>query len=74
MKTLLLLLLPFFVVSQDTTKAKLLILQGKNYHKVVDGYVITVKDSCKCKAVGFLTVRKRPFISKYKVQDYYISK
>jgi hypothetical protein len=74
--------LPLFIISllcciaackaQDTTKAQLMIVQGRNFHKVVTGYVVTVKDSCTCKPIAFLTIRKQPFTAKYRVADYYI--
>lgn len=77
MKTLLLILLPFFAISQekDTLKAVLKIQQG-NYTKYVKGYVVLTKD---CKVVEYLRVNTwrnkeqlKSFRKKHKVVDYWL--
>lgn len=76
-KLILAIFLPISCFAQeklDTSKAKLLIRQGKNYHKVLDGFVITQKDGCSCKAIDYLTLRKKRFPKRFKVEDYYIVK
>ena len=67
MKTLLLILLPFFAASQDTLPAILKVQQG-NYTKYVKGYVV-LKD---CKAVEFLRVntwRRKEQLKSFKRQQ-----
>jgi len=73
MKNLLiaLLLLPIGLLGQDTSKAKLWRAEGKGIfkiHRAVDGYVILTKGE----KPKYLTLRKRPFKSKYCIEDYYI--
>jgi hypothetical protein len=72
MKTLILLLLPFFgFAQQDTLKAVLKIQQG-NYTKYVAGYVVLTKD---CKVVEYLRINswkrnEQLFPMKENVVDY----
>ncbi len=76
MKTLLLILLPFFAISQDTLKAELKIKQGNWIKPPVIGYVVLTKD---CKVVKYLRVntwrkkeRLKSFRKKHKVVDYWL--
>lgn len=89
MKTLILLLLPLFALSQktdvklDTLKAVIKLKQGINFTKNVMGYVVVQRDSCSCKPVEYLRIKQElfgnkyellPFPAKFTVVDYRLAK